>query len=57
MIVPSNLDLVVITPSATTVLDVLGKIPLPPEDASVVSTYLQGIYQAVAADALAQSLA
>jgi uncharacterized Zn finger protein len=54
---PLDLDLVVITPSATTVLDVLGKIPLPPEDASVVSAYLQGIYQAVAADALAQSLA
>jgi hypothetical protein len=47
---------VVITPSATTVLDVLGKMPLPPEDGPVVQAYLQEIYQAVAADALAQSL-
>ena len=54
---PLDPDLVVITPSTTTVLDVLGKIPLAPEDASVVSTYLQEIYQAVATDALSQSLA
>lgn len=54
---PLDPDLVAITPSSTTVLDVLGKMPLPPEDASVVSTYLQEIYQAVATDALSQSLA
>jgi uncharacterized Zn finger protein len=53
---PLDPDLVVITPSATTVLDVLGKMPLPPEDGPVVQAYLQEIYQAVAADALAQSL-
>jgi len=54
---PLDPDLVVITPGTTTVLDVLGRMPLPPEDAPVVSGYLQEIYQAVAADALAQSLA
>lgn len=54
---PLDPDLVVIIPSSTTVLDVIGKMPLPPEDASVVFAYLQDIYQAVAADALAQSLA
>jgi uncharacterized Zn finger protein len=53
---PLDPDLVVITPSVTTVLDVLGKMPLPPEDGPVVQAYLQEIYQAVAADALAQSL-
>jgi uncharacterized Zn finger protein len=53
---PLDPDLVVITPSTTTVLDVLGKMPLPPEDGPVVQAYLQEIYQAVAADALAQSL-
>ena len=36
-------DLVVITPSDSTVLDVLGKIPLPPgEDAPAVMAYLKG---------------
>ncbi len=53
---PLDPDLVVITPSAATVLDVLGKMPLPPEDGPVVQAYLQEIYQSVAADALAQSL-
>ncbi|HIK46009.1 MAG TPA: SWIM zinc finger family protein [Leptolyngbyaceae cyanobacterium M65_K2018_010] len=53
---PLDADLVVITPSDTTVLDVLGKLPLPPEDAPAVMTHLKGIYQAVAQQAMIQAL-
>jgi uncharacterized Zn finger protein len=53
---PLDPDLVVITPSDSTVLDVLGKMPLPPEDAGVVMSYLREIYQASAQQAMAQAL-
>lgn len=54
--VPLDPDLVVITPSDSTVLDVLGKIPLPPEDAPVVMAHLKAIYQAVGQQAMMQAL-
>lgn len=53
---PLDPELVVITPSDSTVLDVLGKMPLPPEDAGVVMSYLREIYQASAQQAMAQAL-
>lgn len=53
---PLDPELVVITPAETTVLDILGKIPLPPEDAPVVMGHLKEIYQAVAQQALVQAL-
>ncbi|MGF1568903.1 MAG: SWIM zinc finger family protein [Nodosilinea sp.] len=53
---PLDPDLVVITPSDSTVLDVLGKIPLPPEDAPVVMIHLKDIYQAVAQQAMVSAL-
>ena len=53
---PLDPELVVITPAETTVLDVLGKIPLPPEDAAVVMTHLKEIYQAAAQQAMVQAL-
>jgi uncharacterized Zn finger protein len=53
---PLDADLVVITPSDTTVLDVLGKMPLPPEDAPVVMAHLKEIYQTVAQQAMVQAL-
>ncbi|MGG6237529.1 SWIM zinc finger family protein [Nodosilinea sp. AN01ver1] len=49
-------ELVVITPAETTVLDVLGRIPLPPEDAPVVMGHLKEIYQAAAQQAMMQAL-
>ncbi len=49
-------DLVVITPSDSTVLDVLGKMPLPPEDAPAVMTQLKEIYQAVGQQAMMKAL-
>jgi uncharacterized Zn finger protein len=49
-------DLVVITPSDSTVLDTLGKMPLPPEDASAVMAQLKEIYQAVGQQALIKAL-
>jgi len=49
-------DLVVITPSDSTVLDVLGKIPLPPEDAPAVMAYLKELYQAVVQQAMIKAL-
>lgn len=49
-------ELVVITPAETTVLDVLGKIPLAPEDAPVVMNHLREIYQATAQQAMVQAL-
>lgn len=53
---PLDSDLVVITPAETTVLDVLGKIPLPPEDAPLVMGHLREIYQTVAQQAMLQAL-
>ena len=53
---PLDASLVVITPSATTVLDVLGKIPLPADDAPIVMEQLKTIYQAVAQKAMIQAL-
>jgi uncharacterized Zn finger protein len=49
-------DLVVITPSDSTVLDVLGKIPLPPEDAPAVMAHLKELYQAVGQQAMIKAL-
>lgn len=53
---PLDPELVVITPAETTVLDVLGKMPLPPEDAPMVMGHLQAIYQAAAQQAMMQAL-
>ncbi|NJL44800.1 MAG: hypothetical protein HC922_01765 [Leptolyngbyaceae cyanobacterium SM2_3_12] len=53
---PLDPDLVVVTPSDSTVLDVLGKIPLPPEDAPLVMGQLKEIYQAAAQQAMIQAL-
>ncbi|MGB3136892.1 MAG: SWIM zinc finger family protein, partial [Nodosilinea sp.] len=53
---PLDSELVVIAPAETTVLDVLGKMPLPPEDAPVVMGHLREIYQAVAQQAMIQAL-
>ncbi len=53
---PLDSELVVITPAETTVLDVLGKIPLPPEDAPAVMGHLKEIYQTVAQQAMMQAL-
>lgn len=53
---PLDPELVVITPAETTVLDVLGKMPLPPEDAPVVMGHLKEVYQAVAQQAMVQAL-
>ena len=46
----------VITPANSTVLDVLGKIPLPPEDAPAVMAHLKEIYQAVGQQAMIKAL-
>jgi uncharacterized Zn finger protein len=53
---PLDSDLVVITPSDSTVLDVLGKIPVPPEDAPAVMATLKEIYQSVGQQAMMQAL-
>jgi uncharacterized Zn finger protein len=53
---PLDSELVVITPAETTVLDVLGKMPLPPEDAPMVMEHLRSIYQSAAHQALMQAL-
>lgn len=53
---PLDADLVVITPSETTVLDTLGKLPLPPEDAPTVMTHLKTLYQAAAQQAMIKAL-
>jgi uncharacterized Zn finger protein len=54
---PLDSDLVIIAPAETTVLDVLGKMPLPPEDAPVVMGHLRDIYQAVGEQTIATALA
>lgn len=53
---PLDADLVVVAPSETTVLDTLGKIPLPPEDAPTVMVQLKSLYQAAAQQAMIQAL-
>lgn len=53
---PLDADLVVITPSETTVLDTLGKLPLPPEDSPTVMTHLKTLYQAAAQQAMIKAL-
>jgi uncharacterized Zn finger protein len=53
---PLDPSLVVLTPSDSTVLDVLGKIPLPPEDAPAVMAHLKEIYQAVGQHAMIKAL-
>jgi uncharacterized Zn finger protein len=53
---PLDSDLVVITPSDSTVLDVLGKIPVPPEDAPAVMATLKEIYQSVGQQAMMRAL-
>ncbi|MGB3201589.1 MAG: SWIM zinc finger family protein [Nodosilinea sp.] len=53
---PLDPELVVITPAETTVLDVLGKMPLPPDDAPVVMGYLKEVYQAAAQQAMIEAL-
>jgi uncharacterized Zn finger protein len=53
---PLDSDLVVIAPSDSTVLDVLGKMPLPPEDAPIVMAALKELYQSVGQQAMMQAL-
>jgi len=53
---PLDPSLVVLMPSDSTVLDVLGKIPLPPEDAPAVMAHLKEIYQAVGQQAMVRAL-
>ncbi|MEB3288751.1 MAG: SWIM zinc finger family protein [Leptolyngbya sp.] len=53
---PLDADLVVIAPSETTVLDTLGKLPLPPEDAPTVMTHLKALYQVAAQQAMIRAL-
>jgi uncharacterized Zn finger protein len=53
---PLDADLVVITPSETTVLDTLGKLPLPPEDAPTVMAHLKALYQGSAQQAMIRAL-
>jgi uncharacterized Zn finger protein len=53
---PLDPSLVVITPSETTVLDVLDTIPLPAEDAQFVTAYLKTLYQTVAQQAMTTAL-
>lgn len=49
-------SLVVITPSGNTVLDVLGTLPLPTEDAPIVMEQLKTIYQGAAQQAMMAAL-
>ncbi|HEY9736259.1 MAG TPA: SWIM zinc finger family protein [Trichocoleus sp.] len=53
---PLDPSLVVITPSESTVLDVLDTIPLPAEDAQFVTAYLKTLYQSVAQQAMMTAL-
>lgn len=53
---PLDADLVVIAPSETTVLETLGRIPLPPEDAATVMAQLKALYQTVAQQAMVKAL-
>ena len=53
---PLDPSLVVITPSDSTVLDVLGSIPLPAKDAQAVMGCLREIYQTVGREAMVSAL-
>lgn len=55
---PLDPSLVVITPpgSAQTVLDVLGKMPLAPNDAQTIRQYLDSVYQSVSQQAMITAL-
>ncbi len=54
---PLDSSLVVVTPAATNVLDMLDTIPLPVNDARVVMGYFRDLYQAVGQKAAMQALA
>lgn len=49
-------SLVVITPTSETVLDTLGSLPLPAEDAQAVMNYLRTVYQQVGQRAMMSAL-
>ncbi|MCG8368464.1 MAG: SWIM zinc finger family protein [Pseudanabaenales cyanobacterium] len=53
---PLDPSLVVITPSDSIVLDVLGVIPLPAKEAQAVMAYLREIYQTVGQQAMMSAL-
>ncbi|MGB3494908.1 MAG: SWIM zinc finger family protein [Elainellaceae cyanobacterium] len=54
---PLDSSLVVITPTNTsTVLDVLGKLPLAPNDAQIIRQHLDSIYQSVGQQAMMTAL-
>lgn len=53
---PLDPSLVVITPSSSTVLDVLDNIPLPVNDARVVMAHLRDLYQTVSQKAAMKAL-
>ena len=54
---PLDSSLVVITPSSgPTILDVLGKLPLAPNEAQTIRQYLDSIYQAVGQQAMIKAL-
>ena len=53
---PVDSSLVVITASDATIFDVLDTIPLPAEDARIVTSYLKGLYQVAAQDAMTTAL-
>ena len=54
---PLESSLVVVTPSSSTVLDVLDNIPLPVNDARIVMAYLRDLYQSVGQQAAMKALA
>ena len=53
---PLDSSLVVITPTGETVLDTLGPLPLPAEDAQTVMNYLKTVYQLVGQQAMMSAL-
>jgi uncharacterized Zn finger protein len=53
---PLDASLVVVTPGSDTALDVLNPIPLPANDARVVTAYLRDLYQSVSQQAAMTAL-
>jgi uncharacterized Zn finger protein len=53
---PLDPSLVVVTPSSSTVLDVLDNIPLPVNDARIVMAYFRDLYQSVSQQAAMKAL-
>ena len=53
---PLESSLVVVTPSSSTVLDMLDNIPLPVNDARIVMAYLRDLYQTVGQQAAMKAL-